>query len=74
MANAEKRACSTCGHARVMQQQTFCCRFPPVVIALPIINQITQQGVIAPRSMFPAVEPEAWCGEYVEGGENRIVS
>ena len=68
------KRCENCTHAREVQQQLFCCRFPPQVVALPIINQITQQAAITPQAKFPAVEPAAWCGEYVEGIKNRVVS
>ena len=70
----ETRACSSCAHARVVQQNHFCCRFPPQVVALPIVNQLTQQAAIVPQSKFPAVEAESWCGEYREGVKNRVVS
>ena len=41
---------------------------------MPIVNQITGQAAIVPQAKFPSVEAGAWCGEYVEGGEKRIMS
>lgn len=71
---ANVKRCADCAHVREMQQQFFCCRYPPQVVAMPVINQITGQGVIVPQAKFPAVEREAWCSEYAEGVKNRVVS
>lgn len=74
-ATSDKRACRDCAHARTMQGTLFCQRFPPQVVALPVrISQITNEMAILPQARFPAVEAGAWCGEYVEGAKNRIMS
>jgi hypothetical protein len=57
------KSCRSCMHRRMAGQETFCYRYPPTVLLVPMPGP---KGQVAPgfQSAYPAVNPDMPCGEY----------
>lgn len=59
------RACKICiFHVKEPKETNGTCRrMPPQLVVVPQQDALGRTG-IATVAMFPAVQPDAWCGEF----------
>lgn len=57
------KSCRSCMHRRMAGQETFCYRYPPTVLLVPMPGP---KGQVTPgfQSAYPVVDPDMPCGEY----------
>lgn len=48
---------------------TICRRYPPALLSVPTVHPMTGQQGVSIQSSYPAVNPEASCGEFDAGDE-----
>jgi hypothetical protein len=58
------RSCRSCSHRRIAGQEFFCYRYPPVPLAVPMVDPRTKQPCVGFQSVYPSVNPDMPCGEY----------
>jgi len=76
MEKDQQPLCKTCAFAELHNDVLFCHFNPPVGVlmqsiphtAMRLPNSPAPQPV--PTSFFPPVQPESWCGQWEEYGED----
>ena len=58
------RTCRSCMHRKLFGQEVFCYRYPPTVLAVPMVDPRTRQPGVGFQSVYPSVNPDMPCGEY----------
>jgi hypothetical protein len=63
------RSCRSCEHRRLTGRETFCYRYPPCVVVVPMPDG--RGGMAAGfQSVYPQVDPNMPCGEYARSEVN----
>ena len=60
------KKCSDCVHSGIKDGALICARFPPTVNVAPSQNKITGEMGLVVNVIFPPVEKDLFCGEFVE--------
>jgi hypothetical protein len=58
------RSCRSCQHRRISGQEIFCYRYPPTTHVVPVPGR-DGKPTFGFQSVYPAVNPDAPCGEYL---------
>lgn len=60
---AEPETCGNCDYYSP-QAGSICRRFGPTAAMVQRVNPLTQQPAVEVVGIWPAVTPDAWCGEH----------
>lgn len=60
---AEEETCGNCDYYSP-QAGSICRRFGPTPAMVQKVNPLTRQPAVEVVGIWPAVTPEAWCGEW----------